>query len=419
MANGWEKRNCYVVHAWYRDELYQENETPMKEEDVVLSSAEAERLKAEYESNPDFEEVYIEEDEREFWVGVEEKDAVPDEQKILEMAAKIEKNKEEDKKLQESVRKLLTGDNTLASSPLVVGKTPYALEICGADGNINLTIKKSVIDKCLRPELRDDNGRFIGKTGHGLTEQQLVESLNNIKKPVMIFEGSRENTLVAVTDLKDYTNREIVVAIELNQREAFQEVNKVTSAYGRNDFRAYFDRQLENGKLLAINTDKADDLLHSIGKRYPKENTFISFDNSIAYTMENVTKVYEKYLEMFGNENKIADTEQVPDDLKSPGHTPKTQPTNNVSANKIIGKEKDTVNNQIMKDLKNNGFLPGSGLVNNLKKLHELVGNQLSIADVSNMYSGIKNPEIQDIVKSIAEECAQQEKARKVPTLNE
>lgn len=35
-------------------------------------------------------------------------------------------------------------------------------------------------------------------------------------------------------------------------------------------------------------------------------------------------------------ENKTEDTEQVPDDLKSPGHTPETQPTDNVSSNQTI-----------------------------------------------------------------------------------
>ncbi len=89
MAKGWKKKNCYVVHAWYRDELYQKNATPMKEEDVVLSYAEAERLKAEYESDPDFEKVYIEEDEREFWVDIEEIPAAETECPIKELRKRI------------------------------------------------------------------------------------------------------------------------------------------------------------------------------------------------------------------------------------------------------------------------------------------------------------------------------------------
>lgn len=63
----WVKKNCFVVHAYYRDELYQENETPMKEEDIFFSEGEAEKCKAEYEADDEFESVFIEEEVREFW----------------------------------------------------------------------------------------------------------------------------------------------------------------------------------------------------------------------------------------------------------------------------------------------------------------------------------------------------------------
>ena len=38
----------------------------------------------------------------------------------------------------------------------------------------------------------------------------------------------------------------------------------------------FFSEELR--KLLAVNKEKADDLLRSIGKSYPKENTFICFN---------------------------------------------------------------------------------------------------------------------------------------------
>lgn len=40
--------------------------------------------------------------------------------------------------------------------------------------------------------------------------------------------------------------------------------------------------------VIAINIKKANKMLHSIEKWYLEENTFISFDDSIAYTLENV-----------------------------------------------------------------------------------------------------------------------------------
>lgn len=74
---GWVKKNCYVVTAFYRDELYQEHETPMKEEEVFLSYVKAEKCKSEYEADDDFESVYIEEEVREFWADDEEKEFAP------------------------------------------------------------------------------------------------------------------------------------------------------------------------------------------------------------------------------------------------------------------------------------------------------------------------------------------------------
>lgn len=68
----WVKKKCFVVTAFYRDELYQENETPMKEEEVFLSESEAEKCKEEFEADSDFEAVYIEEEVREFWSENEE-----------------------------------------------------------------------------------------------------------------------------------------------------------------------------------------------------------------------------------------------------------------------------------------------------------------------------------------------------------
>jgi hypothetical protein len=63
----WVKRKCYVVKAWYRDELYESGETPMYEQDICISRSRAEKCREEYEADPDFEDVYMDEDVDEFW----------------------------------------------------------------------------------------------------------------------------------------------------------------------------------------------------------------------------------------------------------------------------------------------------------------------------------------------------------------
>ena len=212
----------------------------------------------------------------------------------LRIAEKIEQNRREEELFKEQLHRLIEGDKKLASRPLMIGKTPNSLVICGADESYDLQILKSVVDKALKPENRDENGKLVGKTGHGLTEKQLINAIENIKNPVMILRGSKDDSLVAVTEIKDNNNRYVFVTIDLNKKTRYGEVNNITSSYGRDDIGAYFEREFSKGNLLSVNIEKADKVLHAIGKWYPEGNTLISFDNSITYTTANVNGFGEK-----------------------------------------------------------------------------------------------------------------------------
>lgn len=210
---------------------------------------------------------------------------------------KIQQNEQESNVFKQNLHKLLGGDKTLASRPLIIGETPNVLTICGADSNLPLTITKKVIDKCMRPEIRDESGRLTGKTGHGLSEELLRDTLLSLRSPVIILRGSKDNSLVAVTDLMDNQNREVIVTLEFNKMGSVGNVNNITSLYGRTNFIEYLEHQIENGNMVAINIEKADKLPLSIEKWYLKANTAINFDNSIAYTTINVNYPKENSME--------------------------------------------------------------------------------------------------------------------------
>lgn len=175
---------------------------------------------------------------------------IPSAEQIKQMYKKLEQNEQERKQFEENLNKLINGDKKLASSPILIGKTPESLIVCGADKKSDLTIKKKVIDKCMRPELH--------------------------------------NSLIVLTEIKDSKDRNIVVAVDLEQEENFRTVNSIRSLYGRDNLADFIDKNMRAGKIIAANEEKADKLLHSIGKSYPKENSIISFDDSIAYTTANV-----------------------------------------------------------------------------------------------------------------------------------
>lgn len=264
------------------------------------------------------------------------------------------------------------------------------------------------MDEQRKEELRE----FIEEARQSTTNYKRFQLNETI--PQRLADAIKEVIGIDVSDYKNEIYEDIVRHIEKRHGErgiADHSMKDLSKLERVNDFLESFDeiksadtsRQFKNSDGSRANTIE-------IKKDYIVEQ---------GHLIEAVPVNKNKSLEVVSMyyENKIANTEQVPDDFKSPGHTPKTQPTNNVSANKIIGKEKDTVNNQIMKELKNNGFQPTPSLVNNMKKLNELTSQELSIKDVSNMYSGIKDSAVQDTVKCIAKECAEQERARNLPKI--
>ena len=176
------------------------------------------------------------------------------------------------------LHKMIDGDKIYTSRPLKVGLPSDMLSQCGADPTKIITITKKVIDKAMRPELRDESGRMIGNTGHGLSEVEIVLAVRELDMPTFIFMGRKDNSILAVTEIKDRKDRNIVVAIKFHHMEAFVEVNSIRSIYGRDNIGKFIGENIDKGNLLAIHKKKADDLLRSIGKSYPKENTSISYD---------------------------------------------------------------------------------------------------------------------------------------------
>ena len=117
-----------------------------------------------------------------------------------------------------------------------------------------------------------------GHAGHGLTEQLIVQSISELEKPALIFKGRQDGSILVITSVEDQKDRNIVIAIEFDRQEGFTQVNSIRSVYGRDNLDYFIGENIENRNLLAANKEKADELLRSIGKSYPKENTFISFN---------------------------------------------------------------------------------------------------------------------------------------------
>lgn len=213
-------------------------------------------------------------------MDAEKEKTTPSVEEIEEMHEKIQQNRRENAEFAESL------DNFLVNSEhttefLNIGKTPNSLTLAGADSELNVVIAPRTIAKCMS----EPDERYHG---HGLSAEIMKQLPDELRNPTMIFKGNKDNSLVAITELKDKENRKIMVAVSLSERQGFSEVNRISSAYGRNNMNNYLKAQIEQGNLIAANKEKAERMLHSAGLRLPLENTFISFDNSIAYSTANV-----------------------------------------------------------------------------------------------------------------------------------
>ena len=206
---------------------------------------------------------------------------------------KIEENLREENEFRKALSKILSGDNYLSSKPILIGATPNAIECCVEKKGLNLVIKKSVIKKCMKAEIRDKSGKQTRNSGHGLTEQQLNDVVWAIKRPVMILNGTKQNSVAVMTGLKDNEGRYIFAFIALDQIGATGNVNIISSIYGRNNLKDYFERCIKNNMVIAVNKEKVNDVCLSIGGHFSEATALINYDCTIAYTYNSVKQKNE------------------------------------------------------------------------------------------------------------------------------
>lgn len=219
-----------------------------------------------------------------------------DEDDILQMADAIRQNRIEDKLFEDNLDRFLES-NTKTSEYIFVCKTSNALAISGADKELDVVIAPRTIAKCMA----DPSVKYHG---HQLTKDILQHIPRELRNPVMIFKGSKDKSLVAITKLRDNNSHSVIVAISIGEADKFRTVNRISSVYGKDNINNYIRNQISYGNLISANKKEADKMLHSAGLQLPLENTFISFNNSISYTVQNVKGFEEKTGQKIKEERK-------------------------------------------------------------------------------------------------------------------
>ena len=196
-----------------------------------------------------------------------------------------------------------------------LGETSEYLQAADMDA-LPVVMPQKVVDKAQRAPSLD-------RHGHKITDDVILELPELIKKPLMVFysETAAENgiegrVLVCKKTVKGENGMRspLFVAIHLNRKQGFQEVNRIATVFGKdtNPY-DYIIEQTLRGNLLAYSKKEAEKLLHSVRRQLPKENTAFDFDTRIPHNDNSVNTQSMQNLQNDASSNKksVTGTENI------------------------------------------------------------------------------------------------------------
>lgn len=135
-----------------------------------------------------------------------------------------------------------------SSDLLNVGKTPQVLKNIGVPDN-DIILKQSKL-RTIMEESNDPTSKLHGLSAD--TVKRIPEALAN---PLNVLQSSTDpNSIVVITDLADKAERPIIASIEMNYEGQIGNLdflsNRLTSAYGKNNYDRFMQTEIAKGNLL-------------------------------------------------------------------------------------------------------------------------------------------------------------------------
>lgn len=189
------------------------------------------------------------------------------------------------------------------STQIFVCKTTDVMKACGAD-DLDVVINQSSIRKILS----DDKEKF--PHAHNLSVQELKQLPEQLQKPIMTLKGSHDNSMVLVTDIRDINSKEVLITVDIDTAGFNQNVNRITSMYGKDNITNYLRNQLDKGNLIGCDKKRANEMLSIKGLQLPPTTTFIDYTDIISKVEADVNNKISpnitpsEQLSLFGVEAK-------------------------------------------------------------------------------------------------------------------
>lgn len=164
----------------------------------------------------------------------------------------------DEKSFADSVDRFIAGK--ISTDTIQVMRTPLVMRLVGAEV-LPVEISVSDLKKVLVDKHTDITPDIMKQIPRALTDPMMIFSTYSGK--------NGEVRKVIVLELKDKNGATIVIPMELERKKGNYEVNQITSAYGKTDKKtrrtsfAWFQKQLQEGKLEYANRKKATDWISS------------------------------------------------------------------------------------------------------------------------------------------------------------
>lgn len=203
----------------------------------------------------------------------------------------------ESKPFDKQVDDVLSGADTASSHLEVLKVTPPLLRMVGVPNLPILMTARHV--KTITEENGSDSANY-----HGLGVELIKKLPELISDPVMIMDSispdaKAKNSIVIVTQMLDKENRPVIGAIRLagrgNDLNGFEiSANIMTSAYGKDNFQSFIERNIEQGSVLYVDKAKSQVLFETPGIQFPDNFESLDFDIIIRKTNAFVNREEEK-----------------------------------------------------------------------------------------------------------------------------
>ncbi len=206
-------------------------------------------------------------------------------------------NENQDKTFAEQVDAVLSGADMNISHLEVLKVTPLLLRMVGVPNLPILMTAKHV--KTITQESGSDSANY-----HGLGIDLIKKLPELISDPVMIMDSispyeKARKSIVVVTQTVDKENRPVIGAIKIagfgNDSNGFEiSANILTSAYGKDSFKTFIERNISQGAVLYADKTKSQALFKTPGLQLPDNFNSLDFDIIIRKTNAFVNRDEQK-----------------------------------------------------------------------------------------------------------------------------